>query len=107
MREATGISICRACWLAELPRTSFGHEPKPNTQNEATTAKMIDLAQERRRFDYRRLHALLRREGVNANHKRVHRLYRLEGLAVRRRCRRERVALERQALGDGFCDGPV
>jgi putative transposase len=49
------------------------------------------LAQERPRFGYRRLHALLRRDGEIVNHKRVYRLYRAEGLAVPRR-KRKRVA---------------
>jgi len=107
MREATGISIRRACRLAELSRTTFGHEPKSDPRNEAITARMIELAQERRRFGYRRIHVLLRREGVQANHKRVHRLYRLAGLAVRRRRRRERVALERQPLLLPACPNEV
>lgn len=98
MREASGISIRRACRLAELSRTTFAHEPKPHPENEAIQRRMVELAQERRRFGYRRIHVLLRREGIKANHKRVHRLYRLAGLAVRRRRRRERVALERQPL---------
>jgi putative transposase len=42
------------------------------------------LAEQRRRFGYRRLTVLLRREGLRANHKRVYRVYREEGLAVRR-----------------------
>ncbi len=41
--------------------------------------------QERRRFGYRRLHALLKREGYLINHKKLFRLYREERLAVRRR----------------------
>ena len=98
MREATGISIRRACRLAGLSHTTFDHEPKADPENQALTARMIELAQERRRFGYRRIHVLLRREGVQANHKRVHRLYRMAGLAVRRRRRRERVAVERQPL---------
>ena len=53
--------------------------------------RLRELAAERPRFGYRRLHVLLRREGVIINHKRVERLYREEGLAVRRR-RRKRVA---------------
>jgi putative transposase len=48
------------------------------------------LAQERRRFGYRRLHVLLRREGHLVNHKRVYRLYREERLLVRRRRGRKR-----------------
>ena len=43
------------------------------------------LAAERRRFGYRRLHILLRREGVEVNHKKLFRIYREERLAVRRR----------------------
>src|SRR6476469_3047661 len=40
------------------------------------------------RFGYRRLTAMLLREGMPANHKRVYRLYREEGLAMRIRQRR-------------------
>ena len=43
---------------------------------------------QRPRFGYRRLHVLLRREGIVVNHKRIERLYREEGLAVRRRRRK-------------------
>jgi putative transposase len=52
--------------------------------------RMKALAHERRRFGYRRLHVLLRREGHVVNHKRLFRLYREEKLAVRRRGGRKR-----------------
>jgi putative transposase len=55
------------------------------------------LAQERVRWGYRRLHVLLRREGLTVNRKCVYRLYRDEGLAVRRR-KRKRVAVARQPM---------
>lgn len=42
--------------------------------NVALKAQIIDLAHARRRSGYRRIHDLLRREGVQANHKRVYRL---------------------------------
>jgi putative transposase len=98
MRERTPISIRRACRLAGVSRTVLGYEPKANAENAVLTARMVELAHQRRRFGYRRLHALLRREGVHANHKRVQRLYRLAELTVRRRRKRERVAIERQPL---------
>jgi putative transposase len=47
-----------------------------------------ELAAKRMRFGYRRLTAMLTREGIAANHKRVYRLYREEGLAMRIRHRR-------------------
>jgi putative transposase len=48
------------------------------------------LANARRRFGYRRLHVLLKREGHIVNHKRLFRLYREERLGVRRRGGRKR-----------------
>jgi transposase InsO family protein len=52
--------------------------------------KSRELAQQRRRFGYRRLHILLRREGVVINRKKTQRLYSEEKLAVRRRRNRRR-----------------
>ncbi len=46
----------------------------------AVRERMKALAHELRRFDYRRLHVLLRREGFTVNHKRLFRLYREERL---------------------------
>jgi putative transposase len=56
------------------------------------------LAHERRRFGYRRLHVLLRREGFIVNHKRLFRLYREERLMVRRRGGRKRALGTRAPL---------
>jgi putative transposase len=107
MREHTPISIRRACRLAGVSRTVLAYETQPNAQNEALTARMVELAHERRRFGYRRIHVLLRREGVHANHKRVQRLYQLAGLTVRRRRRREQVAIERKPLALPSCPNEV
>ena len=52
--------------------------------------RMRAIAQERRRFGYRRLHVLLKREGYLINHKKLFRLYREEKLTVRRRGGRKR-----------------
>jgi len=56
----------------------------------AIRQRLRSLAAERRRFGYRRLHILLRREGTHMNHKKLRRLYREERLAVRRRGGRKR-----------------
>ena len=52
--------------------------------------RMRAIAHERRRFGYRRLHVLLKREGYAVNHKKLFRLYREERLTVRRRGGRKR-----------------
>ncbi len=53
--------------------------------------RLLELASERPRFGYRRLHVMLLREGWAINRKRVYRVYREMGLAVRRK-KRKRVA---------------
>ena len=53
--------------------------------------RLVELAHQRTRFGYPRLHYLLRREGFLVNRKRVYRLYREEGLKLRRK-RRKRVS---------------
>lgn len=65
---------------------------------EGLRERMLDLARERPRYGYRRLHVLLRREGFEVNHKRVHRLYRADGLMVRRRLRKRIAAGKRVPL---------
>ena len=45
-------------------------------------ARLHELASERRRFGYRRLHLLLKREGVQINWKKLYRLYKEERLSV-------------------------
>jgi putative transposase len=52
--------------------------------------RLRQLASERRRFGYRRLHLLLEREGVRVNWKKLYRLYREERLTVRKRGGRKR-----------------
>ena len=98
MQNVTAVSERRACQLVGLSRSTLRYEPRRSEENENLKAKIVDLAQERRRFGYRRIHALLRREGVEANHKRVYRLYREADLAVRRRKRRKGVAVPREPL---------
>ncbi|MCO6440214.1 MAG: transposase [Nitrococcus mobilis] len=69
-----------------------------SASDEALRGRIMDLAQQRRRFGYRRIHALLRREGVVVNHKKVLRHYQQQGLAVRKRRRRQGVAVNREPL---------
>jgi hypothetical protein len=85
-------SIAAATAVVPLPRK--GVENRLSWVTELLNAPLHDLerelALERRRFGYRRLLILLRREGIVVNHKRLFRLYREERLTVRRRSGRKR-----------------
>jgi putative transposase len=91
VRERYGVSERRACRLVGIGRSTLRYRSRPRPEEESLRRRLRELAAQRPRFGYRRLHVLLRREGVIINHKRIERLYREEGLAVRRR-RRKRVA---------------
>jgi putative transposase len=60
--------------------------------------RIRELAEQKRRYGYRRFHVLLRREGFRANQKRTYRLYREAGLAVKRRKRKRYALGERRSL---------
>ena len=83
-----GLSERRACRLVGVGRATLRYRPRGRADEAALRQRLRELAAERPRFGYRRLHALLRREGVVVNHKRIQRLYREDGLAVRRRGRK-------------------
>ncbi len=91
LRARFGLSERRACRIIGADRKMIRYQScrPPDT---ALRRRLRDLANERRRFGYRRLFILLRREGEPSGLNRIYRLYREEGLAVRkRRARRKAV----------------
>jgi putative transposase len=89
LRLAFEASERRACSTLGADRTSIRYRSiRPD--DAAVRARLRELAAIRRRFGYRRLHVLLRRQGIIINHKKLRRLYREERLQVRRRGGRKR-----------------
>ena len=85
MCDATGMSQRRACRLTGLSLSTCRYEVQRPAADAHLSGRITELALERRRFGYRRIWQLLRREGLHVNHKRVYRLYHLSGLGVKRR----------------------
>ena len=82
--EEKGYSQRHACDLVGIaPKTYRYASSRPD--DAALRERLKTLANERRRFGYRRLFVLLRREGERSGINRIHRLYRDEGLTVRKR----------------------
>jgi len=79
----------RACALVGLQAKTYRYASR-RSDEAPIRHRLLELAQQRRRFGYRRLHLLLRREGVMLNHKKLYRLYREERLMVRKRGGRKR-----------------
>jgi putative transposase len=89
LRSAFDMSERRACRTINCVRMTVRYRSRRPDDTELRQ-RLRALAHERRRFGYRRLHVLLRREGFKVNHKRLFRLYREERLTVRRRGGRKR-----------------
>jgi putative transposase len=83
------VSERRACLSLGVNRTSVRYRSRRPT-DEALRERLRALAAARRRFGYRRLFVLLRRDGETSSRNRVYRIYRAEGLSVRRRKGRRR-----------------
>ena len=92
------LSERRACRLVGLSRDSYRNPPMVDEATQQLSAKIVEIAQVRRRFGYRRIHDLLRRQFPGVNHKRVYRLYSQAQLAVRKRKKVRRAASERVPL---------
>jgi putative transposase len=93
VREQLDISERQACRYLRINRRMIRYVRIPK-DDAALRRRLEELAAERRRFGFRRLAVLLRRDGIVVNIKRILRVYREAHLQVRKRVKR-RVALGR------------
>jgi len=83
------MSERRACTLVVADRKMIRYRSRRPPHLELRV-RLRDLANQRRRFGYRRLFVLLREQGEPSGVNRIYRLYREEGLTVRKRKARRR-----------------
>lgn len=94
--KARHISERRSCRLISLNRKSCRYRHKLRVDNDLVK-RVRELAIEYPRFGYRRIHALLKREGWEVNLKRIYRLWKQESLSLPKR--RERKARAKPLIG--------
>lgn len=87
--EEKGYPQRRACALVGIAPRVFRYRSR-RPDDAGLRQRLRDLSSQRRRFGYRRLHLLLKREGVTVNWKKLYRLYKEERLTVRKRGGRKR-----------------
>ena len=88
------LGVTRACGLIGISRLLYRYEAK-RPDDDKLKQRLTELAQQKRRYGYRRLHVLLCREGWSINQKRTYRIYHEAGLMVRRRKRKRIADVER------------
>ncbi len=76
------MSERRVCEVIEQPRSTQRYQATKPDDEVGLTAAITSYATQYGRYGYRRIIALLHRDGWIVNHKRVERIWRREGLKV-------------------------
>jgi len=84
------VSERRVCQVLGQPRSTQRYAVRERDDEKPLVQRMLSLARRHPRYGYRRIWALLRRDGHRVNRKRVYRLWRREGLKVPRKQRKRR-----------------
>ena len=97
IRKTWQLSERRACEILSVNRRTVRYRSVRTNVDVALRARIKAIAAIRIRYEQRRIHVLLKREGWKVNIKRVARLYREKGLALRTKLpRRRRAAVVRE-----------
>jgi putative transposase len=89
VEEGLGSAV-QACRALGLARSSFYRPCLVSLTRRRVDRAVLKLSEQHPRYGYRRITALLRRDGLSINAKRVQRLRRREGMQVRERQKRMR-----------------
>ena len=82
-------SAAQACRAIDLARSSFYRPCQRSLRSRCMNEQVLKLGEEKPRYGYRRITALLRRDGLVINPKRVQRLRRMEGAQVQEKQKRK------------------
>ena len=85
LQEKHQVSQRRACRVLDQSRSTQVYQPKRADIDRPVVNRMIELADKHPRYGYRRITALMRREGWKVNRKRIYRLWRKSGRQIVRK----------------------
>ena len=105
--QGQGLSERKACRLVNQPRGTQRYRPTQREDEDALTRAIVDLASQYGRYGYRRITALLKRDGWKGRQRTAsERIWRREGLKVPQRQRPRGRALVQRWLVRSGC-GPM
>jgi putative transposase len=90
--EAGKCSQRCACRLVNISRSVAAYAFKRPGEEKELIERIKELAHQHRRYGYRRITSLLKKEGRRVNHKRVYRLWKIEGLNLKKRIKRKKIS---------------
>lgn len=87
MISTNNISVRRSCQETNISRASYYYVPVQN--NDEVEEKLLELANQHKKYGYRKLYQKLRQKGIKVNHKKVLRLYNRNKLKLRIKSRKK------------------
>lgn len=90
LKDEMNINQNRSCRLVKLRVSTYKYQSVKKDDIELRN-KIIYLAHQNKRFGHKRIQALLKEDGIIANHKKVYRIYKEEKLVLKRKKRKEKV----------------
>lgn len=91
------MSERRASQLIGVHRQTIRYRSR-KTADAQLAEKVREIALEKRRYGYRRIHMILKRAGIKVNHKKVYRIYKQNGLKVSKRGGRKKALGSRKIV---------
>lgn len=91
------LSQRRSCRLLKMHPKIYRYVSLKSNDH-VLRSNLIDIAKQRKRFGYRRVHVMLKRKGFDVNHKKVYRIYKEENLSVRRTKRKRLKSGQRENI---------
>ncbi len=97
IRDRFGLSLRRCCRLAQIARSTYLYDKRPN-DDQAVLEAMKGVLERNNKYGSGMIHLKLRQKGMEINHKRVERIYRENGLQLSVRRRRKKIAATSRVL---------
>jgi putative transposase len=97
IRDRFGLSLRRCCRLAQIARSSYLYQRRPNDDQKIVKA-MKDILDKNNKYGSGMIHLKLLQQGLAINHKRVERIYRENGMQLATRRRRKKIAATSRVL---------
>lgn len=91
------LSERRACELIQISRSTMRYQSKSSKKFGILRKKIIEIALQKKSYGYRRIHVLLKRNGICVNHKKVYKIYKKEGL-MKRKKKKKKLVREKNKL---------
>jgi len=92
------MSERKSCKTVGISRTTLRYRYQVKPDEELLRTRIMYLAYQNKRYGYRRINVLLKREGLYVNKKRVHRIWKEDGLSLKKKRPKRRMQSDKNEV---------